>query len=135
MEKTNHGKVKPILLIIGLVVFLTFLILPLQNVSAIGLINPFSGKVVSAIIPGVTCPGGIGPIIIIPSSFLFPIGPYAITPATKRYLNVTIFPLLPADWIIGLYSPIMVPACWTTSWPPLPVTVYPIIIVGSSKKF
>ncbi|HXF44222.1 MAG TPA: hypothetical protein VNK70_02035 [Candidatus Paceibacterota bacterium] len=101
-----------------------------EKVSAIGVINPFGGKVVTNSVHGVVCPGA-GPITIIPMG-ISPVGPYAVTAGTKRYPYGT---PTPSSWILGLYGP-MSPICHipaTAFSPPIPVPAFPIILFGTSK--
>lgn len=118
--------------VIILLAFLTtsLIIIPLKTVLAIDLFLPFGGKVISTEIPGVTCHGSTGPIIIIPNSALFPSTPYVVTRTTKKYLHKKI---QPGVFIIGLYSPVMLPLCETNTEPPAPFFVFPIIMYGVSK--
>ncbi len=109
-------------------IILTVYFVHLDRAEAIFL--PFAGKVVTAYAPPTVCPGE-GPITLIPTG-ASPTGPYAVVPATQRYLFKSIFP---KSWIIGFYSPIMVPVCWIPVPPPgapIPVMAFPIKMFGVS---
>jgi hypothetical protein len=110
-----------------LVVLISYAI-HLKQAEAIFL--PFAGKVITAYAPPVVC-SGEGPITIKPTG-ISPVGPYAVTAATQRYLFKTI---LPKSWVIGFYSPIMSPICWIPVPPPgapVPVMAFPITMFGVS---
>jgi len=96
--------------------------------EAISIYQPFGGKIIANAVPGVTC-AGIGPITIRPINLLSPAGLYATTALTRKYQYRTI---VPGSWVVGLYLPAMTPICFTDSVPPVPISVFPIITIGTS---
>lgn len=94
--------------------------------TAHAIFMPFGGKVTSPYTAGVVCPG-TGPATITPDSFS-PATPYYVAPGVLSGYGA----LPPSAYVLGLYNPILTPLCETTSTPPVPYLVFPIIIYGTS---
>jgi len=113
-------------------IFLIFFILLgaytiVNPVSAAGfnlLTRPFGGRVIMSMLPGVTCGGGTGPVTIMPAgtspaaSYYFPYG-----------LNI---PPSPGRWVLGNYSLLSFPTCYTDTTPPSPYPTLRVTLYGIS---
>ena len=98
------------------------------SLAASLLVRGFGGLVITANVPGVICSGGWGPIIIKPAGSS-PAALYATTPKTSGLMNS----IITGKYILGLFTPITAPICWTTSIPSVPIFAFPIIQYSTSR--
>ncbi len=94
--------------------------------TAYAIFMPFGGKIVSSYTAGVVCPG-TGPAIITPYNTASST-PYYVAPGVMAGYGA--FP--PGAYVLGVYNPILTPLCQTTSTPPVPYPVFPVIFYGVS---
>lgn len=92
--------------------------------------TPFGGRVVSTVVPDVTCAGGTGPITIIPSRPTYPPAAYYIPAGTRTGRSVKT-----SSWILGYYSitPNETYCQIETPAGPAPFPVLVIKLYGASK--
>lgn len=93
---------------------------------------PFGGRILIAPMPGIVCPAGkLGSPF-----FMTPLLPAPPGPFIGDYNVVSNnFMLAPGAAILGLYIPIPIPECATTSAPPAPVPGFRTFIHGTNRKF
>jgi hypothetical protein len=112
------------------IIFFVFIILFgfSVNITLAQTLMPFGGQIITAPTPGVACPAGapgspfsITPIVSPPGLY---VGDY--NPISTR------FRIVPGAWVLGLYIPVPIPECATTSTPPVPVTGFRTFLHGTS---
>lgn len=94
------------------------------------LLQPFGGRIGTAPTPGVECPAGKQP----GSPFtVIPVMPTASWLMVGDYHPISLpFQLVPGAWILGLYNPVPIPECVTTTVPPAPVSGFRTYFHGTS---
>lgn len=101
----------------------------IPHVEAI-VVQPMAGRIIT--IPGVTCPGAGGsmPFFVAPMTLSGSIGPFA-----PLIMN-PVFPTIPGAFIKGNFIEATTPLCATTSSPPVPFPVFPLVPFqwGTSKS-
>lgn len=88
----------------------------------------FGGRVITAPTPGVSCPVGglVSPYTITPAG-VFPPALYITTPWVGGFGAIA-----PGAYILGLYNPIPIPECATTTVPPVPAGGFRTILYGTN---
>jgi hypothetical protein len=113
--------------------FSVFLLLLLSVNTALAFTLPprsFGGLIIAAPTPGVNCPAGRqpgSPFTIIPAG-ASPAGPFV---GDYNPISLT-YQLVPGAWILGLYNPVPLPECATTTPVPTPVPGFRTFIHGTS---
>lgn len=90
------------------------------------LMKGFAGKVEQAPSSAAACASVVGgPVMIRPIVSSMPHGPYDVAPSSStKSIRV-------GSWILGLYSPLMMPSCITPEG--TPYSAYPATRYGTSK--
>jgi hypothetical protein len=107
-----------------------FISVPFRSDAAF--LQPFGGRVYTAPTPGVTCPAGKegSPFTVLnlaaKGAPLLMVGDYHPTSSTSV--------IAPSVWILGLYNPIALPECQTTSTPPVTVPGFRTFFHGTSLR-
>jgi|GEM_PF-3988274 len=112
--------------IFAVLVLCFFLGFPL--ISSAQFYKPFGGRIITAPTPGVECPAGKQP-----SPFtLWNLATMTPTLMVGDQNSKSFGQIMPSAWILGLYIPILVSECQTTSTPSAPVPGYRTYLHGTS---